>query len=636
MKRLAFFTGLCLLTFRSIAQQGDYNVSLIPKPLLSYAGAVIRTSEQTLQADDQYSYNYHCKKAITVLNKSGLDEASLYLYYDKMTSIKNVKGTIYDADGKLVGKFSDRDMKDYSAADGFSLFLDTRFKYFAPPVATYPFTVEYDYETRNRQTMYFHEWSPCDFGVSVQNSTYTFIAKPSLKINIKESNIPEKMTTSTTKNGMTVYTWSAANIKAYRKEPMSPSADKFMPYVRITSGSFFYDGYEGAFTDWNSLGKWIYDKLLVGRDVVPQETVDHIKDITANITDPKEKARKIYEFVQQKTRYVSIQVGIGGYQPFTAANVDQNSYGDCKALVNYTKALLKTVGIDAWYCVVYGERAVKRSMTTDFASMEGNHIILCVPFKNDTTWAECTSRTNPFGFIGDFTDDRVVLACTPDGGKLMHTRRYPPQENLTHRTGQFTISNTGMLAGDMKTTFGGTEFDDRDRLIDEAYQEQVKDIHNEYNINNLDVQQLKFVKHKSETPVTTETMSLKAVDFATDNNGRVYFLPNLADRHNYVPDDVRNRSTDVYINRGYVDEDEFTYTLPDGYKLDKELISRDIEKPFGAYKLSMNLTGNKLTLKRRLQINDGTFNKDEYENLIDFYEAVAHADNYQVVLTKLN
>lgn len=617
-----------------MAQQTNYNVELIPKPLLSYASAVIRNSDEQLFDVDQYGYTYHCKRAITVLNKNGIDDASLSIYYNKMENIKNVKGLIYDADGKLIAKFNERDMKDYAAADGFSLFLDYRVKNYSPSVVNYPYTVEYDYETRCKQTMHFHDWDPCDFGVSVQSSTYTFTSKPDFKVNFKESNLSAKVTATTTPKGLTSYTWSISDVKAYRREPLSPSADHYMPRVLITPVNFFYDGYSGSFTDWNSLGKWVYDKLLTNRDAVPVETAARIKEITAGITDPKLKAQKIYEYVQQKTRYVSIQVGIGGYMPFTATEVDQNGYGDCKALVNYTKALLKTVGIDSWYCLVYGGRNSKRSLMPDFASMQGNHAILCIPFKNDTTWVECTSQTHPFGYIGDFTDDRILLACTPEGGRLMHTRRYAPQENLTHRTGHFTISNEGDLSGDMKTTFAGTEFDRRDNLINEAHTEQLKDIHYAYNINNLEIKQLSLVKDKSEKPTTTETISFKAADFAVDNNGRIYFLANLANRLSSIPDEVRNRTHDVYINRGYVDEDEFTYILPASYKLDKELISKEIEKPFGSYKMSISLVGNKLTLKRRLQVNDGTFNKDDYENVINFYEAVARADNYQMAFTK--
>jgi hypothetical protein len=55
--------------------------------------------------------------------------------------------------------------------------------------------------------------------------------------------------------------------------------------------------------------------------------------------EPIMKAKLIYDYVQQKSRYVSIQVGIGGWKPMDASDVDRLGYGDCKGLTNYTKAL---------------------------------------------------------------------------------------------------------------------------------------------------------------------------------------------------------------------------------------------------------------------------------------------------------
>jgi hypothetical protein len=50
--------------------------------------------------------------------------------------------------------------------------------------------------------------------------------------------------------------------------------------------------------------------------------------------------KKALEFMlcSKKSRYVSIQVGIGGWKPILYTDVDRLGYGDCKALTNYTKA----------------------------------------------------------------------------------------------------------------------------------------------------------------------------------------------------------------------------------------------------------------------------------------------------------
>lgn len=626
----------CLYTVNAYAQQA-YDVSQIPKTMLPYASAVIRNSQETVEIKDLDNVIYHVKQAITVLNKNGDKYARINLDYDKTSQVKNVKGAIYNESGFQIGKFAERDFSDVAVSDGFSMFLDSRAKRFAPAIVSYPYTIESEYEIRYKQSLNLPSWDPNDnTGLSIESSTFKVICKPDFKLRYKEMNLPEKVSLADEPGGLKSYTWKIGSLKATRDEPYSPNTEVYGAAVKLAPERFVYDGVSGSFTDWTTLGKWIYSKLLVNRDEVPQLTVSHIAELTQNISDPKLKAKKIYEYMQQKTRYVSVQVGIGGYQPFPASDVDQLSYGDCKALVNYTKALLKTVNIDSWYCVVEaGDRKV--SLMPDFASMEqGNHIILCIPFKNDTTWLECTNQKIPFGFLSDFTDDRTVLACTPEGGKLMHTPKYSTEINLTNRSADFKIDESGLLTGNMTTHFEGTNYDDRYSLMDEPYVEQVKKIKEEYAINNLEVSKLELKQDKKVSPVTTEHMELNARDYASVNGGKYYFLANSANRMMSAPREIRNRQTDVYINRGYTDEDQISYTIPSGYHVDRTMLNLSIQKPFGNFTVSMDLQGNKLTYKRKLQLKDGTYSKDTYQDLVDFYQAVVDADSYDVVLAKNN
>ena len=144
----------------------------------------------------------------------------------------------------------------------------------------------------------------------------------------------------------------------------------------IAANKFHFDGVYGEAKDWNEFGDWIFDSLLLGRNQVSEKTKAHVLDITSNITDPIEKARKVYEFVQNNTRYISVQVGIGGIQPISALDVDNLKYGDCKGLTNYTQALLKIVGVESFYTIVEAGNEIE-DLDENFASLEqGNHIIL--------------------------------------------------------------------------------------------------------------------------------------------------------------------------------------------------------------------------------------------------------------------
>ncbi|MFB9841745.1 DUF3857 domain-containing protein [Mucilaginibacter ginsenosidivorans] len=628
-------TFLLLIAGIKVSAQNNYAASLIPGELLPYASAVIRNEEIITEVKEPDNVIYHVKRVITVLNKNGDEKTDLNVFYDNLMSVKYIRGFIYNEFGKVERKISEREFDDEAVSDGFSLFQDDRVKHYSRAVTSYPYTVEFEYEMKVKQSLGFAPWEPqYETNVAVEKSTYTFICKPGFNIRYKDFNLPSKVSLSTDKEGNKIYNWTAANLKARRDEPWSPVDDQYRLKLMIAPEKFYYDKHSGQFTNWQQLGKWEYDDLLTGRTDIPEETAQYIKNLTAGISDPKLKAKKIYEYMQQKTHYISVQVGIGGFQPFLASDVDRQGYGDCKALVNYTRSLLKVAGIDSWYCVVWGDHDEKKSMLTDFASMQGNHIILCLPFKNDTTWLECTAQHLPFGFLGDFTDDRTVLACTPEGGKLLHTPRYEAKDNLVKRDASFVLNDAGELSGEIRSVFRGLEYDDRESMIAKSQTERLKDFKRYYPINNLDIKALDYRQDKSLDPATYENVKLSAREYGAVSGGKFFFSLNSIDRISLGLHQVRNRVNPVYIPHGFTEQDRVTYTLPEGYVLDSEPLNLSIDKAFGNFTAKMTVKGNELVYERKLQLKDGTFNKAVYEDILDFYDKVRAADNYNVTLSK--
>lgn len=627
---------LGLLTFVAFPcfSQSPYATDLVPSNLKSRANSVIREMETTvdMRATDQVIMTV--KKVVTVWNKSGDPRAELVIYYDKSSSIQRVKGQVLDAMGNLNTKFSLSDFNDQSAVSDGSLFVDYRLKYYSPIVTTYPYTVVYEYEIRNKQNLIIPDWYANAYpDQSVEKNKYTFISRPGDEIRIREYNYAGKSEVLKSEKS-TSYTWQLSNKPAFKAEPYAPDPERYQTYVKIAAKQFSYYGYKGSYQNWDELGKWVYNDLIKGRQALPEGAVQTVTELVKGIENDREKAKKIYEYVQKKNRYISVQIGIGGLQPMQATEVHQLSYGDCKALVNYTQSLLKAANIPSLYCVVNaGSR--KKNMDPDFASVEqGNHIILAVPMKTDTVWLECTSSDSPFGFLGDFTDDRTVLACTPEGGKLLKTPALTSEMNTQKRKAQLQVDAQGSVTGKLNTIFSGSQYDNYQHMVAEPYTEQLKLLKDHYDVDNINFSDFKLVQEKGSNPNTLESFNLDIQKYAAKNNDLFYLELNAFNKTRTIPE-VRNRTFPVYINRGYTDEDELIYQLPEGFKVETKPDNKLIISPFGFYSSSLKIEGKTLTYKRTLQLKDGNYPAEKYEEFSNFMSNVNAADHAKLIY-KLN
>jgi hypothetical protein len=622
-----------LIGLKCVGQDySKYAIENIPVTLKSRANAVIRDMETVVDMRAPENVIFTVKKVVTILNKNASQRASLQLYYNKNTIIKSVKGLILNESGIPTGKIGLGSFTDESAVSDFSLFEDDRIKHYMPSVNSYPYTVIYEYEMRFKQNLNIPEWYANPYpDVAVEQSSYTFTCKPGDKIRIKEYNF--KGAPEIVKNDkLESYKWSVNKVNAFKTEPYAPDPDTYLTYVKVAAEKFSYYGHQGSYKDWKELGKWVYDDLIKSRQELPSETIKIVTDLVKGASNDKEKARRIYNYLQKKTRYISVQVGIGGYQPFSAAEVDRLSYGDCKALVNYAQTLLKAANVDSYYCVVFAG-SMKKSIDPDFASMDqGNHIILCLPFEKDTTWLECTSQDNPFGYLGTFTDDRYVLACTPEGGKVLRTPALRTRDNVLKREADLTLATDGSLKGKIMTTFGGSQYNNYDRLINKPYSDQLKLLKEEYDIDNINFTDLKLVQKKELEPATMESVYISIPKYAPENNKHVYLTLNAFNKATLIPE-VRNRTLPVYINRGYIDVDVVVYNLPEGYKVDLKPKDTDVNSPFGSYSLSTQLEGRKLTFIRKMVLNSGTFPAEEYVKFADFFNTVSSNDHNRIVFS---
>ena len=621
------------ITFSIFSQDNLYTSLTIPEDLTQNANAVVRQNETVILLKSSSEMSVKEKRIITVLNKEGDRNINAFVHYDENVKIKSLEVLVFNAFGSEIKKIKKNDFKDVSAVDGGTLYSDSRVKYLEYTPIKYPYTIEFVYETTSSNTAFIPAFIPIsEYFVSVENSSYNIIYPENISVRKKEKNIENINLEKVDDIGNVHY--KVKNLGAFKPEAYSPSIVDFTPKVLFSSKQFTLEGVQTEVENWEDFGKWMYNDLIKQTHDLPASTIAYVQNLVKNETNNIDKAKKIYQYVQDKVRYISVQVGIGGWKPFNASQVDKLGYGDCKALTNYTMSLLQAANIESNYSVVYAGSS-QRNIEDDFTSMQGNHVILSIPNNDETVWLECTSQKLPFGFIGDFTDDRDVLVITPEGGKIQHTKKYNTEENIQTTTGNYTISNEGIIHVDVTVKSRGIQYDDKywletetKRDLDEHYKERW-----DY-INNINIEKMDIINDKDNIEFK-ENLNFTATNYPKKVANRMLLTVNALNRNTHIPDRYRSRKLPLKIKRGFKDVDELEITLPQDYKVESLPNKKTIENKFGKYQTEVTLKDeNTLIYKREFIIKDGEFPKDDYSDFRNFYKEVARQDNAKVALIK--
>jgi hypothetical protein len=625
---IAFLFQVC----GSLAGQSSYNVALINPELTKNAKAVVRFSDHRLTISSPGSASLNVLKAVTVMNETGRSESLYFGIDDKFITYHFDKLVIYDKEGKKVKNFGSLDLEPEITFAGSTLYSDVRYKSLDPDYRTYPFTAEISYSVDFRGFFYLPDWIIGeDYNISTEKAMLTVITPADYRLCFLEQNMPSGVTNGLEK-GKPTYEWKIENEKAREKEPYALDIEKICPAVFLAPGTFEIAGWKGSSATWLDYGRFIAD-LNRGRNVLPASVMEKIKVLAAQNPDTTDLIRKLYALMQEKTRYVSVQIGIGGWQPIEAQKVEETSYGDCKALSNYMKALLDAAGIKSHYAVIMaGEDAP--DLLHSFPSNQFNHAIICVPRSSDTIWLECTSQRIPFNYLGSFTDDRYALLITEEGGKLVRTRKYGQEENRLTRKATVTIDLSGNGKVSVKTEYSSYFYDQKVQVLLSDFEDQKRYLSESTSIPGSTLIGFKISQPDKNKPVICEELDITAKGYASRMSDRMILPLNLMNKESKLPALNNGRDSEVLLMREKMMIDTVIYKLPAGYTLSSTLNPVNLDSPFGSYNTNIEISSNELIYIRRQIILKGRFKAEDYPALVDYNNKVATADMVKVVLKR--
>ena len=631
MKKFPGFLFSIFCATCSFAQTDIYSALTIPDSLKNNADVVVREEIIKFTIKDLNSARYDVHQVITILNEQGKGYLNFNEFSYEFRVLDDAEIKVYDALGVKKNTFSKKEMTSLNYGEG--LVPEGKLTYFNVSPPSYPVTVEINYSIKykglfNYPGNYFQYTNQ-----SVQKAVFDVEvpAELSMRYKILNCNYQPVITKDGNKD---MYHWEVKNLPAFKTEKYVGSTDNYLPQVLLAPNKFQLDEYDGDMTSWKSFGEW-YKKVYIKTSLLAADRKLFYAAMVKDAKTDADKARILYNYLQTNTRYVSIQLGIGGLKPFPASFVDSKKYGDCKALSNYLKSALEAVAVKSNVVIIEGG-TTPGNVQEDFPAHYFNHVILCIPQQKDSIWLECTSTTLPFAELGPFTENRKAMMVTDDGGILVNT---PVSHYKSNTKSITTIIEVNEEGGAKVRTSCSLIGEDRNQLLMYYHDLQEDEkrkffiTHNEW--KQPDNFEISNSKNKANPYLVSATMDYEKI-YSFNAGSKLFFEPRLYPVFDEEIPEYAKRKADYYFTCPYQVMDTTVYKFPAIYTLENIPKNKQVQFPFAQYNgsYSWDAATHTLTAVAVLQIKDRVIKAADYTELLDFKKQVMADMNEKIVMKK--
>ena len=572
------------------------------------------------------------KRVIQILNEKGKEDASFICMCDRFSSLKKFSGEVRDASGNVIRKIKKSELKVTEYSDG--LVSDDYYYFFEYTPSRYPVTITYEWEIKNSDGLigYPGFFPQKNYNQAVAQASYRIITPADNPCRYRTIHMQAEVNQQQMANGNWLTEVKVQSLPAIKKEPYSPSLSELLPRIYFTPRNFSFEGTKGSMDSWQTYGAWQY-QLLNGRDQLPPTLKEELQKRTANCNTAHEKIAAVYQYLASSTRYVSIQLGIGGLQPIAAADVHRTGFGDCKGLSNYMRAMLTELGIPSVYTVI---STTNKRLLADFASAnQNNHVILQVPLPNDTLWLECTNPTLPLGYVHHSIAGHDALLVGPNGGTLCQLPTYADSLNTQVNNARVSLQPDGSAGVEVKQTSRLFQYEDMASIIDQEPARQKDWLRSDINLIQAKVDAVRFNESKQKEPQLDIFYTIESGQYGNKTGKRLFIPANIFHKDFYSPNGQGERTQVIQINYGYLDIDSISIRLPEEYEIESLPKTADLESKFGKFHSSITLgEGRNVFIVHRLQVYQGNYPKEEYPDFLNFRKNVATQYGAKIILKR--
>lgn len=581
-------------------------------------------------------YNTYCKLdggkfvrqdtvVLQINERMGDHDATVYIDYTKGDKLSIGDAWIEDMDGNVVRKLKKNEIEDRSYISNSSMYEDDFIKSFELKHSVYPYRIVYSYKKVFSKFL----------GVIKQDCVRSRIPMRSRKIVVetdvknpikyKQQNINEPEIKES--SGIKTYTWKFSYDPPKEIELNASLPSIKAPSIRVLPSRFKY-GVEGSYDSWQAFGDWIF-RLNYKRDELTESEKQKISLLIDNIDDDLEKAKILYKYLQNYTRYINVSIDVGGMQSYPASYVCDYKYGDCKALTNYMQAMLKYANIKSYYTLIDAKETRSR-IDKEFPEQAFNHVILTLPLGVDTFYLECTSKNTPFGYISTFIQGREALLIDKDSSRFINIPALNIEDVKTTRKIKVNLETQGV---EIVTINRGDDYEYINYIQENENQNSLKKYVRE-NILNGSYDLLDYEVYKDA--VDNISIVLKA-NCNLHDLYKVYgknFVVKSLPIHVPAYESPDKRTQEVKIEYPKYCEDIINYVIPD-HKITKIPKNIEMESKYGKYSLRFSLEANNLIVNKSIILFAGEYPLSEYKDFFKFISLIRKNENTNYLLETL-
>jgi hypothetical protein len=613
---------LVILSFLAFCFSGVYGQ---PEP-----ESRVLKQERVIKIQDEDKVIVNEKQEILIARKADAYLGNNGLRETDFIELKDMEAAIYDLNGEMLKKLEGKDITK-SSVSYYSLYNAHNSIFYKLTYPVVPYLVKKEIEYKIKSSFFTPSWDPQE-NVPVDYARLEIILENPLEYNlIKVGPIGEPNIT-TDSDGYKHYVWEIKEIPKYESEYKSAPESQFQIGLKCQAVKFNLDGFEGSTESWQSFGSWyhnlIKDQIVLSPDI-------NIGESFKSIPDPKERVKKIYQKLQNETRYVQVHLGIDGWRPHQVDKIHQVKFGDCKDLSVYMLAMLKQAGIEGYPALVKMRKTgiVDESHPGD----QFNHVIAVVPFPDDTLYLECTSKSTSVDDLHEdiegvnillVKDDQSTLITTPvstaemNKSVLKAAARILPDRTLNLKA---KIILTGNLAIEMRKLLRNTE-DKKKR---------------EWIINRLsqgsgNVKILSSAIDSLNNPYSPLYINFEAdlQYFAKKAGNRFILDPGIFHHIVFEGEKPEDRKMPLLNPTTFVNIDSIQYSFPDGYSIKNEVIMEPIVSEFGRCEMGFSKQGDGALYISQFVLNERYIGIDKYQAYYNFMETCKNNTRIKIVLSQ--